>query len=190
MKECRRAAAPTKNVRQRRKEDKGMEEEKMKGKKMAKDRRASVDDDGGDAYADECEDDVPEEAYEEPAPVIAVRSNFNPLANFTPAVQVGEDGTAEIAVKIPDNLTRYRIWAVAASHEGLKYGLGESLLTAQLPLVVRCRCATAWLTRCSPSRIAYFSYHTRTCTQPASLPQLWRSLRAHRYHPEPARRAP
>lgn len=101
------------------------------------DRRASED----SCLVADCEEDVLEEAYEEPAPVIAVRSNFNPLANFTPAVQVGEDGTAEIAVKIPDNLTRYRIWAVAASHEGLKYGLGESLLTAQLPLVVRCRCA-------------------------------------------------
>mgnify|MGYP001094276937 CR=1 FL=1 len=133
MKECKRAGAPAKNARQRRKQDSGVAREEKK--KM--ERRAS-----GDSYlVAECEDDVvaDEEAYEEPAPVIAVRSNFNPLANFTPAVQVGEDGTAEIAVKIPDNLTRYRIWAVAASHEGLKYGLGESLLTAQLPLVVRCR---------------------------------------------------
>jgi hypothetical protein len=47
-------------------------------------------------------------AYEEPVPIIAVRSNFNPLANFTPAVQVNEDGLAQIDVKIPDNLTRYR----------------------------------------------------------------------------------
>lgn len=49
-----------------------------------------------------------EEVWEEPDPIIAVRSNFNPLANFTPSLQVDEHGKATIDVAIPDNLTRYR----------------------------------------------------------------------------------
>ncbi len=54
------------------------------------------------------DDGCDDEFAEDPAPIIAVRSNFNPLANFTPAIQVAEDGTAQLPVKIPDNLTRYR----------------------------------------------------------------------------------
>jgi hypothetical protein len=43
---------------------------------------------------------------------IAVRANFNPLAAFAPATLTGADGTADIAVTMPDNLTRYRIVAL------------------------------------------------------------------------------
>ena len=39
---------------------------------------------------------------------VMVRSNFNPLANFTPSVKVDSTGKATIHVNIPDNLTRYR----------------------------------------------------------------------------------
>lgn len=67
---------------------------------------------------------------------IAVRSNFNPLAVFAPAVRTAADGTAEVAVQLPDNLTRYRIMAVAVD-ELHKFGAGEANLTARLPLMVR-----------------------------------------------------
>ncbi len=67
---------------------------------------------------------------------IAIRSNFNPLAAFSPSVKTGADGKATVEVKIPDNLTRYRIVAIAAS--GTKnFGKGENALTARLPLMVR-----------------------------------------------------
>ena len=71
-----------------------------------------------------------------PAPVIAVRSNFNPLASFAPAVQTDSQGRARITVEMPDNLTRYRVMAVAV-HEGTHFGHGESAVTARLPLMVR-----------------------------------------------------
>ncbi len=67
---------------------------------------------------------------------IAVRSNFNPLAAFAPAVKTNGSGRATIQVKMPDNLTRYRIMAVAVSGEN-KFGTGESAITARLPLMVR-----------------------------------------------------
>ncbi|MBA3458543.1 MAG: Ig-like domain-containing protein [Deltaproteobacteria bacterium] len=67
---------------------------------------------------------------------IAVRSNFNPLAAFSPAVRTGADGKASVEIKMPDNLTRYRIVAVAAAGEK-QFGKGESAVTARLPLMVR-----------------------------------------------------
>ena len=73
---------------------------------------------------------------DEPPPPVAIRSNFNPLAAFSPAVKTGPDGKATIEVKMPDNLTRYRVIAVAVAGEK-QFGKGESSITARLPLMVR-----------------------------------------------------
>jgi len=70
-----------------------------------------------------------------PAP-IAVRSNFDPLALFSPVVVTGPDGRAAVPFKLPSNLTRYRVTAVAVEG-GTRYGLGESGITARQPLMVR-----------------------------------------------------
>jgi uncharacterized protein YfaS (alpha-2-macroglobulin family) len=69
-------------------------------------------------------------------PTIAVRANFNPLAAFSPAVKTDVQGRATVEIELPDNLTRYRIVAVAASGEK-QFGKGENTLTARLPLMVR-----------------------------------------------------
>ncbi len=68
-------------------------------------------------------------------PAIAVRSNFNPLAAFSPTVKTDANGAATVSIKVPDNLTRYRIVAIAG--EGNRFGKGESAITARLPLMVR-----------------------------------------------------
>jgi alpha-2-macroglobulin len=67
---------------------------------------------------------------------IAIRSNFNPLAAFSPTVKTGADGRATVEVKMPDNLTRYRIVAIVASGDK-NFGKGENAVTARLPLMVR-----------------------------------------------------
>ncbi len=67
---------------------------------------------------------------------IAIRSNFNPLAAFAPAVSTDANGKATVDIKLPDNLTRYRIIAVVAAGDK-QYGKGESAVTARLPLMVR-----------------------------------------------------
>ncbi|HUQ06445.1 MAG TPA: alpha-2-macroglobulin family protein, partial [Kofleriaceae bacterium] len=72
----------------------------------------------------------------QPPPPIAVRTNFDPLAAFAPEVKTGADGRASVDVKMPDNLTRYRVVALAASGEK-NFGKGESAITARLPLMVR-----------------------------------------------------
>ncbi|MDX6694815.1 MAG: alpha-2-macroglobulin [Blastocatellia bacterium] len=72
----------------------------------------------------------------EPEQSIRVRENFNALAVFSPAVATDGNGRAEVNVKVPDNLTRYRIMAVSVAG-GKQFGAGESSLTARQPLMVR-----------------------------------------------------
>lgn len=67
---------------------------------------------------------------------IAVRSNFDPLAIFAPTVVTDADGRAVVPVKMPDNLTRYRVTAVAVD-ANKQFGSGESSITARMPLMVR-----------------------------------------------------
>ncbi len=67
---------------------------------------------------------------------IAVRTNFDPLAAFAPTLRTDGAGAATLSVKIPDNVTRYRVVALAVAGDK-QYGKGESSLTARLPLMVR-----------------------------------------------------
>jgi alpha-2-macroglobulin len=67
---------------------------------------------------------------------IRIRQDFNVLAVFAPAVPTDANGWAEVKVKLPDNLTRYRVMAVAVAG-GKQFGSGESSITARIPLMVR-----------------------------------------------------
>lgn len=67
---------------------------------------------------------------------IALRQNFNALAVFAPSVRTDVNGRARVQVKLPDNLTRYRVMAVAVAG-GTQFGLDESTITARLPLMAR-----------------------------------------------------
>jgi alpha-2-macroglobulin len=67
---------------------------------------------------------------------IAIRSDFNPLAAFVPALHTDARGRVTAEFKLPDNLTRYRIMAVAVSGSS-HFGIGESQVTARLPLMLR-----------------------------------------------------
>lgn len=67
---------------------------------------------------------------------IRLRENFNALAVFSPSVHTDANGRAQVQVKLPDNLTRYRVMAVAIA-DGKQFGSGESAITARLPLMAR-----------------------------------------------------
>ena len=67
---------------------------------------------------------------------IQVRSDFNALALFAPRVKTDAQGHATIPIKLPDNLTRYRIMALVAAGER-SFGVDESTLTARLPVMAR-----------------------------------------------------
>jgi uncharacterized protein YfaS (alpha-2-macroglobulin family) len=67
---------------------------------------------------------------------IRVRTDFNPLATFAPAVRTDASGRAQVEVALPDNITRYRVMVVAVAG-GSQFGSAEANLTARLPLMVR-----------------------------------------------------
>jgi uncharacterized protein YfaS (alpha-2-macroglobulin family) len=76
------------------------------------------------------------EVAEEEQQAIRLRSDFNALAVFAPSVTTDAQGRAEVKVKVPDNLTRYRVMAVSVAG-GRQFGSGESSITARRPLMVR-----------------------------------------------------
>jgi alpha-2-macroglobulin len=67
---------------------------------------------------------------------INLRQNFDALAFFAPSVKTDSNGKATVTVKLPDNLTRYRVTAVTVDN-GKRFGKGESDITAKQPLMVR-----------------------------------------------------
>ena len=72
-----------------------------------------------------------------PGEAISIRIDFNPLATFKPEVFTDSNGKASVYVKLPDNLTRYRVMVVAVDESGKEFGSGEANITARLPLMVR-----------------------------------------------------
>ncbi len=70
-------------------------------------------------------------------PPVKARADFNPLALFAPSAWTDFNGEARIKIKLPDNLTRYRIMVAAADESGKKFGKGEANLTARLPLMAK-----------------------------------------------------
>jgi uncharacterized protein YfaS (alpha-2-macroglobulin family) len=71
-----------------------------------------------------------------PTAEIKTRRDFNALATFAAALPTDANGRASVVVKLPDNLTRYRVMAVAVAGEK-QFGSGEAAITARLPLMVR-----------------------------------------------------
>ncbi len=83
------------------------------------------------AAIDDREENRPTEAD-----AINVRQNFNALAVWSPSVKTDSSGKAVVNVKLPDNLTRYRVTAVAVD-TGKRFGKTESNITAKQPLMIR-----------------------------------------------------
>jgi alpha-2-macroglobulin len=71
-----------------------------------------------------------------PPPPIKVRTNFSALAFYVPSATSDAEGRVRLPFKLPDNLTRYRIVALAVAGEKL-FGKGQSSLVARQPLMVR-----------------------------------------------------
>ncbi|MBN1610291.1 MAG: hypothetical protein JW940_26925, partial [Polyangiaceae bacterium] len=67
---------------------------------------------------------------------LTVRQNWNALAAFVPDARTDARGRATVKLALPDNLTRYRVMAVAASGAN-QFGSAEEAITARLPLMVR-----------------------------------------------------
>ncbi len=88
------------------------------------------------AYKNWSDKDVDYIISPEERSAINIRRNFDALAIFSPSVITDANGKATVEVKLPDNLTRYRITAVAVT-KSKQFGLGESTITAKQALQVR-----------------------------------------------------
>jgi uncharacterized protein YfaS (alpha-2-macroglobulin family) len=62
-----------------------------------------------------------------------IRSRFMATAFWAPALVTGEDGRVEVKFKAPDNLTAFRVMAVAADR-GARFGSGDKRFTVAKPL--------------------------------------------------------
>ncbi len=69
-------------------------------------------------------------------PQIDVRQNLDALALFDPKAVTDSQGRVTVEFDLPDNLTRYRVMAVAVA-DAERFGSTESAITARLPLQVR-----------------------------------------------------
>lgn len=65
-------------------------------------------------------------ASEEVAPEPTVRQNFTPLALWTATTESDAEGHFECRFRVPDTLTRYRLFCVAADEEGNRFGNHET----------------------------------------------------------------
>ncbi|HVH39909.1 MAG TPA: MG2 domain-containing protein [Gemmatimonadaceae bacterium] len=65
-----------------------------------------------------------------------LRSQFKTTAFFLGSVVTDAEGNADVAAKLPDNLTTFRVMAVAVT-AGDRYGSGESPMLVTRPLVAR-----------------------------------------------------
>ena len=66
----------------------------------------------------------------------AMRADFRATAWFQPAVVTGPDGRAHVRFKLPDNLTTFRLMAVAVAKDD-RFGDGEAQVTTSRPLMLR-----------------------------------------------------
>ncbi len=62
--------------------------------------------------------------------VIEARKDFRPVAVFSPLLRTDQRGKARVSVKMPDNLTRYRIVALATANTR-HFGKAENVIVAQ-----------------------------------------------------------
>lgn len=68
---------------------------------------------------------------------IIARKNFNALAIFAASIPTDAQGRAQLKVKLPDNLTRYRVIAVSVAGGKLAGASMESVITARKQLMAR-----------------------------------------------------
>jgi TonB-dependent SusC/RagA subfamily outer membrane receptor len=69
-------------------------------------------------------------------PVVKVRSNFNELAFFYPAVYADRDGYYRFTFTVPESLTEWN-WKLFAHTKNAKFAYAERKLTTQLPFMIQ-----------------------------------------------------
>ena len=66
---------------------------------------------------------------------VTIRKNFNPMPYYNPALMVGPSGTATVSIKLPDDLTIFKIRAVAISGAE-RFGFATGEIAVRLPVII------------------------------------------------------
>ncbi|MCB9743417.1 MAG: alpha-2-macroglobulin [Alphaproteobacteria bacterium] len=67
---------------------------------------------------------------------VAIRKDFRSVPYYEPRIQVGRSGVTEVVVKLPDNLTNFKLRAKATAGPE-RFGVGKSQIAVRLPLIVQ-----------------------------------------------------
>ncbi len=70
------------------------------------------------------------------APMFATRELFKSTAYFNGELKTDANGKLSVDIKMPDNLTEFRVMVLAAD-EGVKFGSADTQVKTRLPLMVR-----------------------------------------------------
>ena len=81
---------------------------------------------------DEDEEESEEEASEQPR----VRRDFSPVAVWQAALRTDKNGHFSTTAKLPDTLTTYRVFAVAVSRCGKRFGQAEGEFRVNQPVMI------------------------------------------------------
>ncbi|MBN2800954.1 MAG: alpha-2-macroglobulin [Deltaproteobacteria bacterium] len=76
------------------------------------------------------------EEEDSPLDRATVREDFRSVPYYEPALRVGPSGRLTVQVKLPDNLTTFKVRAKAASGQD-RFGFGTSQIQVRLPLLVQ-----------------------------------------------------
>lgn len=67
---------------------------------------------------------------------VTIRKNFQAVPYYNPAISVGEDGVATVKIKLPDNLTNFKVRAKVVSGTD-RFGFAKGHLSIRLPVIVQ-----------------------------------------------------
>ena len=65
-----------------------------------------------------------------------LRSNFEPVAVWRAALRTDAEGCFSVEAELPDTLTTYRVFAVAADRSGSRFGSTEASFVVNLPVMI------------------------------------------------------
>lgn len=67
---------------------------------------------------------------------VTVRKNFKTVPFYAPAISVGAEGKASVKIKLPDNLTNFKIRAKVVSGAD-RFGFASGMIAVRLPVIVQ-----------------------------------------------------
>jgi uncharacterized protein YfaS (alpha-2-macroglobulin family) len=82
------------------------------------------------------DEEMAKEAPAESGPETALRTVFKTCAYFNPGAVTDRNGKARVSFKLPDNLTAFRIYAVAHTNRS-QFGQGETEITVSKDFLIR-----------------------------------------------------